>query len=77
MTEETKYATFQGKICITYHNDKNYQVFETENGSFVYDKKAELVYKLTLEGFNRMLIKLAALIPVPIIRPYNFTLNKK
>lgn len=58
-----KFNIWQNKICITYHNDNNYQIFETENGNFVFDKTADKVYQITLERFNKLLIDLAALIP--------------
>ncbi len=59
-------------IALTYHNDDNYQAFETTIGCYVYNKKEEKIYQITLEAFNKMLIKLAALLPQPEIKNYNY-----
>ena len=60
---EIKLNIWQECLCVTYHNDNNYQIFETEKGHFVYSKSEDLVYQITLEGFNKLLVELAALIP--------------
>lgn len=48
------------KVVINYHDDTNYSVGETDEGCYVYDKKVQKLYSLSLDSFNKLLIKLAA-----------------
>lgn len=45
------------KITITHFECDTRQLFETEEGSFVYYKDVQRLYKIKLEVYNRLLIK--------------------
>lgn len=63
-------ALLNNRVCILYENIDTHSIFETDEGSYVYDKVNKLLYQLELEAFNRLLIKVAA------INPNNYPLLK-
>lgn len=46
------------KVAITHFETSDRQLFETEEGSFVYYKDKQKLHKLELESYSRLLIKL-------------------
>ena len=50
--------TLNGKIAITHFQGKTRQLFETEEGSFVYKQDEQELHKLTLDSYTALLIKL-------------------
>ena len=50
--------TLNGKIAITHFESDNRQLFETEEGSFVYKKDKQELNKLNLDTYTALLIKL-------------------
>jgi len=64
---DNKVMKADNQLVLEYHDDRNFQLFETERGCYVYKKETEQIYQLPLENFNKLLIKLATLLPPPII----------
>ena len=59
------------KVVITHFETSDRQLFETEEGSFVYYKDEQKLYKLELESYTKLLIKLQDFIKWEIIKKEN------
>lgn len=55
-------VTVNGKLAVTHFISKTRQLFETEEGSFVYKMDEKLVYKLKDDtSYTRLLLKILTL----------------
>lgn len=59
------------KVAITHLETETIQLFETEEGSFVYYKDEQKLHKLELESYNKLLIKLQDFMEWKIIKEEN------
>lgn len=50
--------TLNGKIAITHFESDNRQLFETEEGSFVYKKDKEELVNVNTDTYTKLLLKL-------------------
>lgn len=55
----------EGHICHTVFNDNNYQIFYSEHCNAIYDKKEEKVYKLEINAWTNLVLKLEYIIKYP------------
>jgi hypothetical protein len=53
---------FGNQVCHTVFYNQDFQIFYTGQGNYVYDKKAEKVIEMTVEGWTRMVQKLEVLL---------------
>lgn len=50
--------TLNGNVAITHFESDNRQLFETEEGSFVYKKDTQEIHRLSLDSYTKLLNKL-------------------
>ncbi len=49
------------KVAHTHFNSDTKQLFETEEGSFIYYKDEEKIFKISIDSYTRLLLKLQRL----------------
>ena len=51
---------FKETLAITYHSDDAYQLFQTDEGCYIYDKTNEKIVQMSIWGWHKLLIKIVA-----------------
>jgi len=63
--------------CLTVYSDTHYQLFYNEKCNAVYDKHADKVYELSIDGWTNMVLKIAAFFPPDItIKKFDYRKSK-
>lgn len=63
--------TYKDVFCHTVFSNMDYQIFYSEKGNFVYDKRKEEIVEMVIDAWTRMVLKLESLLndpPKPVLK---------